>query len=69
MALDYSSAVDACYTNLKHYPNLHVVQGDIYALPFPKGFFPYVYSFGVLMCTPNVERAFAEIPPMVAAGG
>ena len=69
VALDYSSAVDACYTNLKHYPNLHVVQGDIYALPFPKGFFPYVYSFGVLMCTPNVERAFAEIPPIVAAGG
>src|SRR6266853_80701 len=30
IALDYSSAVDACYTNLKHHPNLHVVQGDIY---------------------------------------
>jgi uncharacterized protein YbaR (Trm112 family) len=34
VALDYSSAVDACYANLKHHPNLHVVQGDIYALPF-----------------------------------
>ena len=38
IALDYSRAVDACYANLKHYPNLHVVQGDIYALPFPKEF-------------------------------
>jgi uncharacterized protein YbaR (Trm112 family) len=38
IALDYSSAVDACYANLNHHPNLHVVQGDIYALPFPKGF-------------------------------
>jgi SAM-dependent methyltransferase len=69
VALDYSNAVDACYANLKHHRNLHVVQGDIYALPFPKGFFRYVYSFGVLMCTPNVARAFAEIPPMVAPGG
>jgi SAM-dependent methyltransferase len=69
IALDYSNAVDACYANLKHYPNLHVVQGDIYALPFPKGAFPFVYSFGVLMCTPEVERAFAELPPMLAPGG
>jgi SAM-dependent methyltransferase len=47
IALDYSSAVDACYANLEHHPNLHVVQGDIYALPFPNGFFPLVYSLGV----------------------
>src|SRR5215469_15010462 len=48
VALDYSSAVDACYANLRHYPNLSVVQGDIYALPFQQGIFPYVYCLGVL---------------------
>ncbi len=69
LALDYSSAVDACYANLKHHPNLHVVQGDIYALPFPKEFFPFVYSLGVLQHTPDVAKAFANLPPMVAAGG
>jgi uncharacterized protein YbaR (Trm112 family) len=37
VALDFSSAVDACYANLKHHPNLHVIQGDIYALPFAGG--------------------------------
>jgi len=68
IALDYSSAVDACYANLKHYPNLHVVQGDIYALPFPKRFFSYVYSLGVLQHTPDVSRAFAALPPMLAEG-
>ena len=41
VALDYSSAVDACYANLRHYPNLHVVQGDIYALPFPSRLFSF----------------------------
>lgn len=69
VALDYSNAADACHTNLRQYPNLHCVQGDILALPFPQGFFSYVYSFGVLMCTPNTARAFAALPPIVAARG
>lgn len=69
VALDYSSAADACYENLKHYPNLHVVQGDIYALPFEPGSFDFVYSLGVLQHTPDVEKAFAALPPMLTSGG
>ena len=69
VALDYSSAVDACYANLKHYPNLHLVQGDIYELPFVRGEFPFVYSLGVLQHTPDVAKAFAALPPMVQDGG
>lgn len=69
LALDYSSAVDACYANLKHHPNLHVVQGDIYALPFASESFPFVYSLGVLQHTPDVAKAFAALPPMVRRGG
>lgn len=69
VALDYSSAVDACHANLKHHPNLDVVQGDIYALPFAPGKFPFVYSLGVLQHTPDVAGAFASLPPMVRAGG
>lgn len=69
VALDYSSAVDACYANLKHHTNLHVVQGDIYALPFAQSVFPFVYSLGVLQHTPDVAKAFAALPPMVRGGG
>jgi SAM-dependent methyltransferase len=69
VALDYSGAVDACYGNLKNYPNLHVVQGDINALPFPQGWFAFVYSLGVLQHTPDPARAFAALPPMVMGGG
>ncbi|PNK05571.1 SAM-dependent methyltransferase, partial [Cylindrospermopsis raciborskii S07] len=69
VALDYSSAVDACYANLNHYPNLYVVQGDIYALPFAPGSFDFVYSLGVLQHTPDVERAFSSLIPMAAGGG
>jgi len=69
VALDYSSAVDACYANLNHHPNLNVVQGDIYALPLVKSFFPFVYSLGVLQHTPVVAKAFMALPPMVMGGG
>jgi 2-polyprenyl-3-methyl-5-hydroxy-6-metoxy-1,4-benzoquinol methylase len=69
VALDYSTAVDACYANLREHPNLHVVQGDIYALPFARKSFPFVYSLGVLQHTPDVARAFAALPAMVTGGG
>jgi len=69
VALDYSTAVDACYANLRHHPNLHVVQGNIYAMPFRPGAFPFVYSLGVLQHTPDVEAAFMALPPMLASGG
>lgn len=69
IALDYSSAADACYTNLKHHRNLHVIQGDIFFLPLAKAMFPYVYSLGVLQHTPNVATAFENLPPMLAEGG
>jgi len=61
MALDYLSAVDACYANLKDHPNLHVVQGDIYELPFAKGAFSFIYSLGVLQHTPDVAKVFAAL--------
>jgi SAM-dependent methyltransferase len=69
VALDYSSAVDACYANLRDHPNLHVVQGDIYALPFLPKSFSFVYSLGVLQHTPNVEKAFMELTLMLCPTG
>lgn len=69
VALDYSSAADAAYQNLRHHPNLHVIQGDIYALPFAPGTFPFVYSLGVLQHTPDVKKAFMSLPVMVSKGG
>ena len=69
VAIDYSSAVDACYANLRHYPNLYVVQGDIYALPFAPKSFPFVYSLGVLQHTPNVAAAFTAVTKMMGVKG
>ena len=69
VALDYSSAIDACYANLRHHENFHAIQADIYQLPFLPQSFPFVYSLGVLQHTPDVARAFAALPPIVQPGG
>jgi len=69
VAIDYSSAVDACYNNLKNYENLTVIQADIYELPFEPIFFDFVYSLGVLQHTPNVSEAFFALPKKLKKGG
>ena len=69
IALDYSSAIDAAVENLGSDSNLHAVQGDIFKLPFAEGVFDFVYCFGVLQHTPDVERAFAALPKVVKKGG
>ena len=69
VALDYSSAVDACYSNLNNFENLYVIQGDIYALPLKLEAFPYIYSLGVLQHTPDVEKAFNSLPKFLALNG
>jgi SAM-dependent methyltransferase len=60
--------VDACRVNLPD-PNLHVVQGDIYALPFVPSSFDFVYSLGVIQHTPSVERAVKSLVTMLKPGG
>jgi len=68
-ALDSSSAVDATWSNLSSHERLHVVQGDIYNMPFRQGIFDFVYCFGVLQHTPNVELAFSRLVPLLRLGG
>ena len=62
VALDYSSAVDACKSNFLNHPNLYVVPGDIYELPFESEVFSFIYSLGVLQHTPNPKKAFNSLP-------
>ena len=69
VAVDYSSAVDACRQNLGPHPRLDVVQADVYRLPFRRQRFDFVYCFGVLQHTPDVHAAFAALVEQVAPGG
>jgi len=69
VALDYSSAVDACYDNHAPHPRLNVVQGDIYSLPFALQSFDYVYCLGVVQHTPDVEGSVKALPAQLKSGG
>ena len=69
VAVDYSSAVDACRNNLNHNPNLNVVQASVYELPFKPETFDYVYCLGVLQHTPDVHASFENLVPQVKSGG
>jgi SAM-dependent methyltransferase len=69
VALDYSSAVDACWANHGSYPSLNVIQGDIYHLPFAPDSFDFVYCLGVLQHTPNVKDSFMALPKKLCSGG
>jgi SAM-dependent methyltransferase len=69
VAIDISNAVDACWSNFHNHPQLHVVQANLYALPFAPETFDRVYCFGVLQHTPNVDDAFHALPPVVRPGG
>jgi SAM-dependent methyltransferase len=45
------------------------VQGDVYRMPFRRGFFDRLFCFGMLQHTPDVHAAFMALPPMLRPGG
>jgi len=69
VGVDLTRAVDAAYQNLGTRPNVHLLQADIFALPFRDGTFDLAYSVGVLHHTPNPALAFAHVAAVVRQGG
>ncbi|MEA2235586.1 MAG: hypothetical protein QOC81_310 [Thermoanaerobaculia bacterium] len=69
VAVDHSTAVDACYANLGPHPRLSVVQADVYRLPVKASSFDYVYCMGVLQHTPDPHRAVLALSSPLKAGG
>jgi len=69
VGVDLTRAVDAAAQNLRPYPDAHLVQADIFALPFRDETFDLVYSIGVLHHTPDTAAAFRHVAAMVRKGG
>ena len=69
VSVEYSSAVDANYASNGARENVLIVQGDLYAMPVPRGVFNRVVCIGVLQHTPDVARAFRVLPEYVRPGG
>jgi SAM-dependent methyltransferase len=69
IGMDYSYAIDAAQHNVGHLPNVHLVQADLFNLPFADEVFDLVFSLGVLHHTPDPRRAFASLPRVLKPGG
>jgi len=69
VSFDYSAAVDACRQNNGHFPNLTLIQCDIFEMPFRAGAFDYVFCHGVIQHTPDPKGAFMALARLVAPGG
>lgn len=61
IGVDASSAVESSYRNTVHLQRAHVVQADLYRLPFKPGTFDLIYSIGVLHHLPEPESAFCNL--------
>jgi SAM-dependent methyltransferase len=69
VSVDYSYAVDANYASNGHLENVLIVQADVFALPLRPQTFDRLFCLGMLQHTPDPERAFMALPPMLRPGG
>jgi SAM-dependent methyltransferase len=68
IGIDLSAAVETAYEATRELQNAHVVQADIYNLPFNKTF-DYAFSVGVLHHLPNPRGGFESLASKVRIGG
>lgn len=69
IGLDLSYAVDAAYENMGRREGMHIVQADLFRIPFRPAAFDVVYSIGVLHHTLSTRDAFFCLPPLLKPGG
>lgn len=67
--IDLTVAVDAAYRNIGEREHVHLLQADIFALPFRHETFDLAYSIGVLHHTPDPRSAFERVGATVKPGG
>lgn len=61
IGIDLGSSVLAAYENTKEFPNVHIIQADIYNLPFNNEAFDFIYSIGVIHHLPEPQKGFESI--------
>jgi SAM-dependent methyltransferase len=68
IGMDLSAAVETAYVATRQLPNVHIVQADIYSLPFSRSF-DYAFSVGVLHHLPDPKGGFESLASKVTPGG
>ena len=68
VGIDLGDGVESAFALTCGLPNAHIVQCDIFRLPFKK-VFDYAFSVGVLHHTPDPKKAFVSLASKVKKGG
>ncbi|MCX6023797.1 MAG: methyltransferase domain-containing protein [Chloroflexi bacterium] len=68
LAIDLSDAVESARRTTRGMPNVHVIQADIYQLPFKRPF-DFAFSIGVLHHLPDPEGGFRALVRHTKDGG
>jgi SAM-dependent methyltransferase len=68
IGIDLSDAVESAYENTRQLTNAHVIQADIYHLPFLSPF-DFIYSIGVLHHLPDPKQGFLSLVRNLKPGG
>ena len=68
IGIDLSVAVETAYEATRQNPNAHIIQADIYNLPFPR-VFDYAFSVGVLHHLPDPKGGFESLASKVMSSG
>jgi uncharacterized protein YbaR (Trm112 family)/SAM-dependent methyltransferase len=69
VGVDLSNAIEAAYAKSLSIPTFHVIQGDIYNLPFRDNYFDFTQTLGVIHITPDPEEALLSIKEKVRTEG
>ena len=67
--VDLSEAVEVAHRHTRDLPNVTIIQGDIYHLPFEDSTFDFASSLGVLHHLPQPEEGFQRLLATVKPGG
>jgi uncharacterized protein YbaR (Trm112 family)/SAM-dependent methyltransferase len=69
VGIDLSEGVEVAAHVTSTLPRAHIVQADIYHLPFRPETFDFAYSIGVLHHTPRPRESFEHLLPLIKHGG
>lgn len=68
IGVDLSVAAEVAAQNLAT-RNFWAIQASVFELPFRPEAFDFIYSIGVLHHTPDCQKAFKQLPPLLTRGG
>lgn len=69
IGVDMVDAVERAYAQTRELPNVHIVQGNVFKLPFRRELFGLIWCNGVIHHTPDAAAAHASLSRHVRPGG